>query len=232
MLGLLSPSEFISIAEDSGLIVPLGRWVLREGCCQSKAWQDAGLTKVKMAINVSAVELRSKDFVQNVSATLRGTGLDAAYLELELTETFLMQDPGSTVSVLHTLKSMGVGLALDDFGTGYSSLSYMRRFPIDTLKIDGSFLLNVSADDDNASIVEAVINMGRSLRMRVVAEGVETPNQLAFLRAHGCPEGQGFLLGRPVAAKQMARLLEADSTGGSRALGLTQGWASAEAHTL
>ena len=231
MLGVLLPSEFISVAEDSGLIVPLGKWVLREGCCQAKAWQNAGLTKVKMAINVSAVELRAKDFVQNVSATLRGSGLDAAHLELELTETFLMEDPGSTVSVLHTLKSMGVGLALDDFGTGYSSLSYMRRFPIDTLKIDGSFLFNVTADDDNASIVEAVINMGSSLRMRVVAEGVETPDQLAFLQAHGCPEGQGFLLGRPVAAKQMARLLEADSTGGSRALGLVQGWASAETHT-
>jgi diguanylate cyclase (GGDEF)-like protein/PAS domain S-box-containing protein len=232
MLGLLSPSEFISIAEDSGLIVPLGKWVLREGCCQAKAWQDAGLTKMKMAINVSAVELRSKDFVQNVSATLRGTGLDARYLELELTETFLMQDPGSTVSVLHTLKSMGVGLALDDFGTGYSSLSYMRRFPIDTLKIDGSFLFNVTGDDDNASIVEAVINMGRSLRMRVVAEGVETSNQLAFLRAHGCPEGQGFLLSRPVAASQMGRLLEADSTGASRALGLASGWLSAESRAL
>jgi diguanylate cyclase (GGDEF)-like protein/PAS domain S-box-containing protein len=220
MLGLLPPSEFISIAEDSRLIVPLGKWILREGCCQAKAWQDAGLIKVKMAINVSAVELRAKDFVQNVSATLRGSGLDAAYLELELTETFLMQDPGSTVSVLHTLKSMGVGLALDDFGTGYSSLSYMRRFPIDTLKIDGSFLFNVTADDDNARIVEAVINMGRSLRMRVVAEGIETPAQLTFLRAHGCPEGQGFLLGRPVAAKQMTHLLEADSTGGSRAVAL------------
>jgi diguanylate cyclase (GGDEF)-like protein/PAS domain S-box-containing protein len=232
MLGLLPPSEFISIAEDSGLIVPLGNWVLREACCQAKAWQDAGLTKVKMAINTSAVELRTKDFVQSVGATLRDSGIDAAYLELELTETFLMQDPGSTVSVLHTLKSMGVGLALDDFGTGYSSLSYIRRFPIDTLKIDGSFLFNVTADDDNASIVEAVINMGRSLRMRVVAEGVETPQQLAFLRAHGCPEGQGFLLGRPVAAKQMARLLEADSTGGSRALALTQGWALAETHRL
>jgi diguanylate cyclase (GGDEF)-like protein/PAS domain S-box-containing protein len=225
VLGVLPPSEFISIAEESGLIVPLGRWVLHEGCTQAKAWQVAGLTKVKMAINVSAVELRAKDFVQNVSAVLRGSGLDAGDLELELTETFLMQDPGSTVSVLHTLKSMGVGLALDDFGTGYSSLSYMRRFPIDTLKIDGSFLFNVMADDDNASIVEAVINMGRSLRMRVVAEGVETPDQLTFLRAHGCPEGQGFLLSRPVSARQMARLLEADSTGGSRALGLTQGCA-------
>jgi diguanylate cyclase len=225
LLGVLPPSEFISIAEDSGLIVPLGRWVLHEGCTQAKAWQVAGLARVKMAINVSAVELRAKDFVQNVSAMLRGSGLDATDLELELTETFLMEDPGSTVSVLHTLKSMGVGLALDDFGTGYSSLSYMRRFPIDTLKIDGSFLFNVTADDDNASIVEAVINMGRSLRMRVVAEGVETSDQLTFLRAHGCPEGQGFLLGRPVAAKQMARLLEADSTGRSRALGLEQGYA-------
>jgi diguanylate cyclase (GGDEF)-like protein/PAS domain S-box-containing protein len=222
MLGLLPPCEFISIAEDSGLIVPLGKWVLRQACAQAQAWQDAGLAKVKMAVNVSAVELRAKDFVRDVSATLGETGLDAGRLELELTETFLMQDPGSTVSVLHTLKSMGIGLALDDFGTGYSSLSYMRRFPIDTLKIDGSFLINVTADDDNASIVEAVINMGRSLRMRVVAEGVEFPKQLNFLREHGCHEGQGFLLGRPVAAKQMARLLEADSTGGSRALARLQ----------
>jgi diguanylate cyclase (GGDEF)-like protein/PAS domain S-box-containing protein len=228
MLGILPPSEFISIAEDSGLIVPLGKWVLREGCRQAKEWQDAGLAKVRMAINISAVELRAKDFVQNVRFSLQDTGLDAAHLELELTETFLMQDPGSTVSVLHTLKSLGVGLALDDFGTGYSSLSYMRRFPIDTLKIDESFLRNVTSDEDNASIVGAVINMGKSLRMRVVAEGVETANQLAFLQSQGCPEGQGFFLSRPVLAKQMARLLETDSTGGSRALGSTQVWASAQ----
>jgi diguanylate cyclase (GGDEF)-like protein/PAS domain S-box-containing protein len=217
MRGVLPPSEFISIAEESGLIVPLGKWVLHEGCRQAQEWRDAGLTPIRMAINVSAVELRGKDFVQDVRAVLQDTGFDPAYLELELTETFLLQDPKSTAAVLTTLKELGVHIALDDFGTGYSNLSFMRRFPIDTLKIDESFVRDVASDGDSASVVQAIINMGKSLHMLVVAEGVETRDQLHFLQERACPEAQGFLLGRPVIAKHMTRLLETDSTTGSRA---------------
>jgi diguanylate cyclase (GGDEF)-like protein/PAS domain S-box-containing protein len=217
MRGVLPPSEFISIAEESGLIVPIGKWVLYEGCRQAKEWRDAGLTPIKMAINVSAVELRGKNFVEDVRAALQDTGFDPAYLELELTETFLLQDPKSTAAVLNTLKGLGVHIALDDFGTGYSSLSYMRRFPIDTLKIDESFVRDVVNDGDSASVVQAIINMGKSLHMRVVAEGVETREQLHFLQERACPEAQGFFLARPAIAKHMTRLLEADSTTGSRA---------------
>ncbi len=206
--GLVLPAQFIPIAEDCGFIVPIGRWILREGCRQARAWQDAGLPPMRMAINTSAVELRAKDFASAVSAILTETGLDASFLELELTETFLMQDSKSTVEVLQALKEIGVHLALDDFGTGYSSLSHLKRFPIDTLKIDQSFVRDIATDADDASIVSAVIGMGESLRMRVVAEGVETPEQLAFLRKHRCPEGQGFLFSRAVAAAELPRLLE------------------------
>jgi diguanylate cyclase (GGDEF)-like protein/PAS domain S-box-containing protein len=216
--GVLLPAEFMSVAEESGLIVPMGKWVLQEACRQAKAWQDAGLKGIRMAVNVSAVELRAKDFVQGVRAILQETGCDPSCIELELTETFLLQGPDSTVLVLETLKTLGVHFALDDFGTGYSSLSYMRRFPIDTLKIDQSFMRDVVSDSDNASIVQAVISMGKSLHLRVVAEGVETGAQLHFLQEHACPEGQGYFLARPAAAKQVTRLLEMDSTEGSRDL--------------
>jgi diguanylate cyclase (GGDEF)-like protein/PAS domain S-box-containing protein len=208
--GLLYPSQFMSVAEESGLIVPIGRWVLGEGCRQAKAWQDAGLPPMQIAINVSAVELRNKDFVEGVRTVLQETGLEPRYLELELTETYLMQDAKSTATVLETLKDMGVRLALDDFGTGYSSLSYMRRFPIDTLKIDQSFVRNLATDADDASIVSAVINMGSSLHMRVVAEGIETREQLAMLREQHCPEGQGYYFSHPVIADRIAPLLKRD----------------------
>jgi diguanylate cyclase (GGDEF)-like protein/PAS domain S-box-containing protein len=205
--GLVPPVQFIPIAEECGLIVPIGRWVLREACRQARAWQDAGLPPTGIAINISAVELRAKDFVAGVRAILAETGLQPHYLELELTETFLMQDSDSTAAVLEALKDMGVQLALDDFGTGYSSLSYLRRFPIDSLKIDQSFVCDLTTDADDASIVTAMIGMGKSLQMRVVAEGVQTSEQLAFLQRHGCPEGQGYYFSRPVAAGEFARLL-------------------------
>jgi diguanylate cyclase (GGDEF)-like protein/PAS domain S-box-containing protein len=208
-LGLVPPAQFIPIAEECGFIVSIGRWVLREACRQSRAWQDAGLPPVRVAINISSVELRSKGFVEGVGAILRETGLQPRYLELELTETFLMQDATSTVSVLRSLKEMGVQLALDDFGTGYSSLSYVKRFPIDTLKIDQSFVRDLTTDAGDASIVCAVISMGRSLNMQVVAEGVETQEQLAFLQEQSCPEGQGFYFSRPVVAMELPRLLAA-----------------------
>jgi diguanylate cyclase (GGDEF)-like protein/PAS domain S-box-containing protein len=208
--GLLHPPQFISVAEELGLIVPIGRWVLREGCRQAKAWQDSGLPLMRIAINISAVELRAKTFVEGVRTILRETGLEPRCLELELTETFLMQDAKSTAVVLHSLKDMGVTLALDDFGTGYSSLSYMRRFPIDTLKVDYSFVRNLATDADDASVVSAVINMGKSLHMRVVAEGIETSEQLMMLREQRCPEGQGFYFSHPVVAEEIAPLFQRD----------------------
>jgi diguanylate cyclase (GGDEF)-like protein len=210
--GLLLPDEFMPIAEESGLIVPLGRWVLQEGCRQGKAWRDRGLKSIKMAINISAVELRSQDFVKNVHAILDSTSFDPRQLEFELTETFLMHDEESTLRVLEKLKGLGIDLALDDFGTGYSSLSYLRKFPIDTLKVDASFLRNVVHDSDNASIVKAIIYLGKSMRMRVVAEGVESAEQLAFLQTNECLEGQGYFLARPLNARNLAELLEREAT--------------------
>jgi diguanylate cyclase (GGDEF)-like protein/PAS domain S-box-containing protein len=205
--GLVAPAQFIPIAEECGFIVPIGRWVLREACRQARAWQDAGLAPLRIAVNISAVELRAKEFVAGVGTILTETGLDPRCLELELTETFLMQDPKSTAAVLQALKDMGVHLALDDFGTGYSSLSYLKRFPIDTLKIDRSFVRDLVTDDDDAGIVTAVISMGESLHMRVVAEGVETREQLLFLQQHSCPFGQGYYFSPPVAAGEFVQFL-------------------------
>jgi diguanylate cyclase (GGDEF)-like protein/PAS domain S-box-containing protein len=206
-LGLVLPAQFISIAEESGLIVPIGQWVLREACRQAKTWQDAGLPLLRLAVNISAVELRSNGFVAGVTTILAETGFDPQRLELELTETFLMQDSKSTALVLIALKELGVQIALDDFGTGYSSLSYMRRFPIDALKVDQSFVRDLTTDEDDASVVSAVINMGKSLHMRVVAEGVETREQCSFLEQHKCCEAQGFHFSRPLKANGLADLL-------------------------
>ena len=209
--GLVPPGQFISIAEECGLIVPIGRWVLREACRQARAWQIAGLAPLCVAINVSAVELRAPGFVAGVRATLKETGLEPRYLELELTETVLIEDSRSVADVLKELKDIGVLLALDDFGTGYSNLSQLKRFPIDALKIDQSFVRDLAVDEDDAGIVTAVIGMGKSLHMRVVAEGVETREQLEILQEHGCPQGQGYYFCRPVPAEQFRRLLEQDT---------------------
>jgi diguanylate cyclase (GGDEF)-like protein/PAS domain S-box-containing protein len=215
---LIRPSRFISIAEESGLIVPIGKWVLREACRQAKNWQREGLLPMKVAINVSTVELRAKNFVEGVRSTLSETGLAASYLELEVTETFLMQDATSTALVLHELKDLGVQLALDDFGTGYSSLSHLRRFPIDTLKIDHSFIRHLTTDASDAGIVSAVVNMGKSLRMRVVAEGVETLEQYTLLKKHRCPEAQGFYFSEPVIPEEIIELFAQNNRRIERAL--------------
>jgi diguanylate cyclase (GGDEF)-like protein/PAS domain S-box-containing protein len=206
--GLVGPLQFISVAEDCGLMLPIGKWVLRESCRQAKAWQDAGLPAIEMAVNVSSVEFRNDEFLEGISTILKETGLEPRYLELELTETVLMQHAEFSVPVLQKLKAMGVRLAIDDFGTGYSSLSYLRQFPIDTLKVDQSFIHEINADTDEATIIGAVINMGCRLKHRVIAEGVETAEQLAFLRAHGCDEGQGYYFSRPMPATETAKLLE------------------------
>src|ERR1700722_220588 len=205
--GLVPPDQFIPVAEECGFIVQMGRWVLREACRQARIWQKNGAPALRIAVNISAVELRAKDFVSQVGAILAQTGLQPCDLELELTETFLMQDSSSTSAVLKELKAMGVHLALDDFDTGYSSLSYLKRFPIDTLKVDRSFVRDIAIDADDASIVSAVISMGKSLHMRVVAEGIESRGQLAFLQSHGCPFGQGYLFSPPIVAREFAKLM-------------------------
>jgi diguanylate cyclase (GGDEF)-like protein len=205
--GLVPPAQFIPIAEECGFVVPMGRWVLREACRQARIWQQGGLPALRIAVNISAVELRAKDFVAQVRAILSQTKFEPRDLELEITETFLMQDTQSTLAVLKDLKALGVHLALDDFGTGYSSLSYLKRFPIDTLKIDQSFVRDIATDEDDASIVSAVIGMGKSLHMRVVAEGVETREQLEFLQKHNCPFGQGYLFSPPLRAWEFEQLL-------------------------
>ena len=206
--GLVAPKQFIPIAEECGLIVPVGRWVLREACRQAREWRNMGLPPMRIAVNTSTAELRAKDYPAAVHAILLEAGLDARCLELELTETLLMQHWESTTGVLNALKEMGVHLALDDFGTGYSSLSYLKRFPIGTLKIDQSFVRDLTTDADHASIVSAVIGMGTSLHMRIVAGGVETREQLAFLQERECPVGQGNYFSAPVAAKKLTELLK------------------------
>src|ERR1700738_2801780 len=208
--GIVLPEKFIPIAEQCGYIVPIGRWVLREACRQTQSWLDADLLPMSVAINISAMELRAKDFVQGVRDVLQETGLDARYLEFELTETALMQDPASTIAVLRALKDMGLRLTLDDFGTGYSSLSYLKRFPIDALKIDKSFVRGLCTNAGDANIVSAVINMGKSFGLRVIAEGVETREQFLRLQAQQCAEGQGHYFQAPVAALEYAKLLGSD----------------------
>jgi diguanylate cyclase (GGDEF)-like protein/PAS domain S-box-containing protein len=208
--GMVLPDKFIPIAEQCGYIVPIGRWVLREACRQTQDWLEADLAPMPVAVNISAVELRSKDFVPGVRAALRETGLNPRYLEFELTETALMHDPASTIAVLHALKDMGVRLTLDDFGTGYSSLSYLKRFPIDALKIDKSFVRGLCTNADDANIVSAVINMGKSFNLKVIAEGVETREQFLRLQAQQCAEGQGCYFREPIAASEFAKLLGSD----------------------
>ena len=209
---LLPPAHFIAIAEDCGLILPIGRWVLREACLQARSWQQAGLPPIIIAVNISALEFQSNDFLENIRTVLEETGLEPRYLELELTESVLMQDAGSTDSMLHSLANLGVKLAIDDFGTGYSSLSYLRKFPINTLKIDQSFVNQMCSNPDDAAIVSAVINMGKSLKLCVIAEGIESSEQSAFLLAQHCDEGQGYYFGRPMEAEALATLLQTGLT--------------------
>jgi diguanylate cyclase (GGDEF)-like protein/PAS domain S-box-containing protein len=205
--GFVPPSQFVRIAEDCGLIVPIGRWALREACRQARAWQDANLAFKRVSVNLSAVEFRHWDFVESVRTILSESGLEGRYLDIELTERILMEHADSAASVLPKLKMMGVHLAVDDFGTGYSSLSYLRQFPIDILKIDQSFVHQISSVSDKSPVVSAIIAMGKNLDLRVIAEGIETQPQLAYLQSRHCAEGQGYLFSPPLAATQCSELL-------------------------
>jgi diguanylate cyclase (GGDEF)-like protein len=205
--GLIPPALFIPIAEDCGLILPIGNWVFRAACQQARTWLDAGLSATTMAVNVSAMQFRDKDFLEGLFAILRETGLDPGSLVLELTESVLMKHAEATTSILRTLRERGIQVAIDDFGTGYSSLGYLRKFPLDALKVDQSFVGQIGTLGEDTTIVTAVIAMARGLKLRVIAEGVETLEQLEFLKAHQCDEVQGYYFSRPVDAERMGDML-------------------------
>ena len=207
--GMVSPQDFIGIAEESGLILPIGEWVLREACQQVKRWHDEGLGQVRLAVNLSTKQFRHGRLKETLAGVLAETGFDPRYLEFEITESVLMESSAAVSEVLADLKAMGISISVDDFGTGYSSLSYLKRFPIDALKIDRSFVRDLPKDQDDAAIVRAIIAMSRSLRMKVIAEGVETEEQQQFLRAEGCDEIQGFFSGRPVPPEEFLQRLRA-----------------------
>jgi len=206
-LGLISPSQFIPIAEETGLISQIGEWVLRTACTQTKDWLDRGLPPVIVSVNLSARQFVKKDLVQTVEKILEETGLPPAQLELELTESLIMHNAELFISTLRNLKSLGILLSVDDFGTGFSSLSYLKRFPIDCLKIDRSFVHDVSEDSDSSAIVRAVIHLGHSMGLKVIAEGVETPAELAFIREHQCDELQGYFFSEPLPTDQFEQIL-------------------------
>jgi EAL domain-containing protein (putative c-di-GMP-specific phosphodiesterase class I) len=200
--GLVGPSEFILVAEERGLIVPLGEWVMHEACRQNKAWQKAGMAPLPIAINLSAVHFQQSTLLRTVQQTLHDHALPVHCLELELTESSILQNSNATISTMNRFKAVGVMLALDDFGTGYSSLSQLKGLPLDNLKLDQSFVRGLPDDTDDLAICTAVIAMGRALGLKVIAEGVESTAQLAVLRALGCDVGQGYLFARPLPAQQ------------------------------
>lgn len=210
-LGMVSPARFISLAEETGLILPIGSWVIRTACQQAKAWHDAGWGDLRVSVNLSVRQFVQKDLVSSIEAVLKEIGLDADFLEIELTESLVMTDVEHAIGILRQLKELGVHLSIDDFGTGYSSLSYLKRFPIDVLKIDQSFVRDITVDDDDAAITVSIISLAHSLKLHVIAEGVETQAQLSYLRHHGCDEMQGYLFSPPVPAERFEELLQQKS---------------------
>jgi EAL domain-containing protein (putative c-di-GMP-specific phosphodiesterase class I) len=201
------PNDFIPLAEETGLIIPMGQWILREACRQNRAWQDQGLRPLRVAVNISGVQMRHDGLVDSVAQILRETGLEAKYLEIEITESVVMQNASAALIMLEQFSNMGIHLAVDDFGTGYSSLSYLKRFPLNTLKIDSSFIRDLSDKENDAVIVKAIIALAHSLRLEVVAEGVEYQSQLGFLQSFGSDQYQGYLHSRPLPAAEFERLL-------------------------
>jgi len=208
-LGLLAPGDFIALAEETGLIGPVGEWVMRQACLQNRRWQQAGLSPVRVAVNVSGHQLQNKHLLRTVQEILEETGLESRYLELEVTETVIMQNPDFVVSVLNEFRDLGIHISIDDFGTGYSSLAHLKRFSVNTLKIDRSFVRDVESNPTDAAIATAIISMGNSLDLKVIAEGVETEGQFSFLREKLCDEVQGYLISRPLPPGDIGLLLGA-----------------------
>ena len=210
-LGMIPPLKFIPLAEKTGLIVPIGDWVLKIACAQNKAWQKAGYAPMVMAVNLSQRQFRHNKLLATIADVLEGNiNLEARYLELEITESMVMHRAEQTIATLNEINQMGVQLSIDDFGTGYSSLSHLKRFPVQKLKIDQSFVRDIHLDKNSEAIVQAVISLGRAMGLRVIAEGVETEQQLAFLCAHGCDEVQGYYFSKPVPSAEFERLLAED----------------------
>ncbi|HAK91112.1 MAG TPA: bifunctional diguanylate cyclase/phosphodiesterase [Massilia timonae] len=206
-LGMVPPGRFVGVAEETGLIVQIGAWVMRTACAQNKAWQDAGLPRLRVAVNLSARQFGAPDLLESLESALYDTGLDPACLEIELTESLFMSDVTPAVELLHRMKALGVNLSIDDFGTGYSSFSYLSRFPIDVLKIDRSFVADITHDANDAAIVTSIIALAHNLKLAVIAEGVETAEQLDYLRSHGCDEMQGYYFSKPLPADDFEQLL-------------------------
>jgi EAL domain-containing protein (putative c-di-GMP-specific phosphodiesterase class I) len=214
--GLIPPAQFIQLAEETGLIVPIGEWVLKTACTQNKAWQQQGLAPVRVAVNLSPRQFAQKNLLEDIARVLKQTGLDPAYLELEITESVVMNNPEQAVILLNRLKAFGIHFAIDDFGTGYSSLNYLKRFPLNTLKIDRTFIRDLPGDSDDAAITQAILAMAHSLRLGVVAEGVETAEQMRFLLDNHCDEIQGYYFSRPQPANDIAPLLRDYATDGKK----------------
>lgn len=206
-LGWIAPERFIPLAEESGLIVPIGAWALKTACAQARTWQRQGLSGLRVAVNLSPRQFASERLIHDIEAALHETGLEATALELEITESMVMNNPEQAVNLLGKLKSLGISLAIDDFGTGYSSLAYLKRFPIDSVKVDRSFIQDIPGDEESVAITRAVIAMAHSLRLKVVAEGVENEAQLEFLRSLGCDEMQGYCIGKPLPAGEVSQLI-------------------------
>jgi EAL domain-containing protein (putative c-di-GMP-specific phosphodiesterase class I) len=206
--GLIPPYQFIELAEETGLIIDIGEWVLRTACAQNKAWQKAGLPKIIMSVNLSSHQFRHKNIVQSVSNALKSTKLAPQYLELELTESSIMGNTELYLRAMENLKALGINLSIDDFGTGYSSLSYLKRFPVSKLKIDRSFVKDLPRDEDDDAIVLAIIALAQQLNLSVIAEGVETEEQLQFLKENQCSEVQGYYFSRPIEANDCTKLLK------------------------
>lgn len=207
-LGMVPPAMFIPVAEDTRLIIPLGEWVLRTACAQNKAWQLAGYPHIRVAVNLSMLQFKQPDMLETILRVLQETGLDPCYLEVEITESILMDNPDTALGTLHQLKTIGIHISLDDFGTGYSSFSYLKRLPIDTLKIDQSFVRDIVTAADDRAIVNTIIHLAHSMNLRVIAEGVETMEQLNILRSDQCVEIQGYLIGKPSPAEEFEHLLK------------------------
>jgi diguanylate cyclase (GGDEF)-like protein/PAS domain S-box-containing protein len=212
-MGFLLPAEFIPLAENSGQIIPLGEWALRAACIQAKEWAETGLSGMKMAVNISGIQLKQPDFLEMIRRVVEETGINPESLELEFTESVIMEKADRTIDTLWSLKHMGLGLSIDDFGTGYSSLSYLKHFPIDRIKIDRSFVADVNCNSDDAAIVEAIISMAHSLNLKVIAEGVETSDQLNFLKARNCDEVQGYHLAVPMPATDLVSRMASRGSG-------------------
>ena len=206
-LGVLPPAQFIPLAEETGLIVPIGRWVMREACAQNMAWQRRGLRPISMAVNLSPRQFVDENLLQDIDEALAASGMSPVLLQLEVTESMVMRNVTRAIKVLDAIQGRGIRLAIDDFGTGYSSMSLMKQFPIDTIKVDRSFVRDLPRNSEDQAIAQAIISMGKALGMTVIAEGVETTEQESFLRDHGCDEMQGFLFSKAVLPQQLADLL-------------------------